>query len=44
MHYVSKIDFAQAMPPRVFGDHRKGFRRDTYVDRAMGARFAHAKA
>ena len=37
MHYVSRIDPAAAQVPRLFERHSLGFRRCTYVDRAMGS-------
>jgi quercetin dioxygenase-like cupin family protein len=37
MHYVSKIDQTAAQTPRLFQPHSTGFRRATYVDRAMGS-------
>jgi mannose-6-phosphate isomerase-like protein (cupin superfamily) len=37
MHYVSKIDPAQAATPGAYKEHTKGFRRATYVDRTMGS-------
>src|SRR5580704_4397561 len=37
MHAVSKIDPAAAQTPRLYQPHSTGFRRATYVDRAMGS-------
>ena len=37
MHYVSKIDEAAARTPGLYERHSSGFRRATYVDRAMGS-------
>jgi mannose-6-phosphate isomerase-like protein (cupin superfamily) len=37
MHAVSKIDPAAAQTPRLYQSHSLGFRRATYVDRAMGS-------
>jgi mannose-6-phosphate isomerase-like protein (cupin superfamily) len=37
MHSVSKIDEAAATTPEVYQAHSTGFRRATYVDRAMGS-------
>jgi quercetin dioxygenase-like cupin family protein len=37
MHHVSKIDPGAATTPPQFGAHSGGFRRCTYVDRAMGS-------
>jgi mannose-6-phosphate isomerase-like protein (cupin superfamily) len=37
MHYVSKIEEAQADTPQFYRDHSSGFRRATYVDRAVGS-------
>ena len=37
MHYVSKIDYATATTPALYQAHSNGFRRATYVDRAMGS-------
>jgi mannose-6-phosphate isomerase-like protein (cupin superfamily) len=37
MHYVSKIDEASARTPMLYAQHSLGFRRATYVDRAMGS-------
>lgn len=37
MHYVSKIDHAQAQTPKLYQNRSSGFRRATYVDRAMGS-------
>lgn len=37
MHYVSRIDEAAARTPRLYEQHSSGFRRATYVDRAMGS-------
>ncbi|HEY4691339.1 MAG TPA: cupin domain-containing protein [Anaerolineae bacterium] len=37
MHYVSKIDEAAAQTPKLYEKHSAGFRRATYVDRAMGS-------
>jgi len=37
MHYVSKLDEAAAQTPEAYQEHSLGFRRATYVDRAMGS-------
>jgi len=37
MHFVSRIDEAAATTPEVYRAHSTGFRRATYVDRAMGS-------
>lgn len=37
MHAVSKIDPATAQTPKAYQQHSNGFRRATYVDRAMGS-------
>jgi mannose-6-phosphate isomerase-like protein (cupin superfamily) len=37
MHAVSKIDPASARTPQLYQQHSTGFRRATYVDRAMGS-------
>src|SRR5580700_5795049 len=37
MHAVSKIDPAAARTPQLYQQHSTGFRRATYVDRAMGS-------
>jgi quercetin dioxygenase-like cupin family protein len=37
MHFVSKIDRASAQTPQLYQDHSAGFRRATYVDRAIGS-------
>jgi mannose-6-phosphate isomerase-like protein (cupin superfamily) len=37
MHAVSKIDPAAAQTPQLYRQHSTGFRRATYVDRAMGS-------
>ena len=37
MHAVSKIDPAAAQTPKLYQPHSAGFRRATYVDRAMGS-------
>jgi mannose-6-phosphate isomerase-like protein (cupin superfamily) len=37
MHYVSKIDEAKAQTPKLYEKHSSGFRRATYVERAMGS-------
>lgn len=37
MHYVSKIDEATARTPALYEQHSTGFRRATYVDRAIGS-------
>jgi mannose-6-phosphate isomerase-like protein (cupin superfamily) len=37
MHTVSKIDDAGAQTPRRYEGHSAGFRRSTFVDRAMGS-------
>ncbi len=37
MHAVSKIDPAAAQTPKLYQSHSLGFRRATYVDRAMGS-------
>ncbi len=37
MHYVSKIDEAQAQTPKLYEKQSSGFRRAAYVDRAMGS-------
>ena len=37
MHAVSKIDPAAAQTPQLYRPHSTGFRRATYVDRAMGS-------
>jgi mannose-6-phosphate isomerase-like protein (cupin superfamily) len=37
MHAVSRIDPAAARTPRDYEQHSSGFRRATYVDRAMGS-------
>ena len=37
MHAVSKIDPAAAQTPKAYQQHSTGFRRATYVDRAMGS-------
>ena len=37
MHAVSKIDPAAAQTPQLYQSHSTGFRRATYVDRAMGS-------
>ena len=37
MHYVSRIDPARAEVPRGYEKYSAGFRRATYVDRAMGS-------
>jgi quercetin dioxygenase-like cupin family protein len=37
MHHVSKIDGAVAQTPRLYEKYSTGFRRATYVDRAVGS-------
>jgi quercetin dioxygenase-like cupin family protein len=37
MHYVSKIDHSSAAAPPLYENRSKGFRRASYVDRAMGS-------
>ena len=37
MHHVSKIDSESARTPPLYNQHSAGFRRATYVDRAMGS-------
>ncbi len=37
MHHVSKIDASAAQIPKLYEKHSAGFRRATYVDRAMGS-------
>jgi mannose-6-phosphate isomerase-like protein (cupin superfamily) len=37
MHYVSKIDPNTAKTPPFYAQHSTGFRRSTYVDRAIGS-------
>jgi mannose-6-phosphate isomerase-like protein (cupin superfamily) len=37
MHFVSKIDFAAGLTPKLYEKFSAGFRRATYVDRAMGS-------
>jgi mannose-6-phosphate isomerase-like protein (cupin superfamily) len=37
MHAVSKIDAKSAQTPQLYRQHSTGFRRATYVDRAMGS-------
>src|ERR1051326_4573641 len=37
MHYVGKIEESSAATPEVYREHSSGFRRATYVDRAMGS-------
>ena len=37
MHYVSRIDESSARTPSPYESHSSGFRRSTYVDRAVGA-------
>ncbi len=37
MHFVSKIDWAQARTPTLYEGRSSGFRRATYVDRGMGS-------
>ena len=37
MHYVSKIDSAAGLTPKVYEKFSSGFRRSTYVDRGMGS-------
>jgi len=37
MHAVSKIDPTTAQTPKLYQQHSTGFRRATYVDRAMGS-------
>ena len=37
MHAVSRIDPAAAQTPQLYRQHSTGFRRATYVDRAMGS-------
>jgi mannose-6-phosphate isomerase-like protein (cupin superfamily) len=37
MHHVSKIDSESATTPPLYRQHSTGFRRATYVDRAMGS-------
>src|ERR1700682_6043650 len=37
MHYVSKISESTAKTPSLYEKHSTGFRRATYVDRAMGS-------
>jgi quercetin dioxygenase-like cupin family protein len=37
MHYVSKIDEGVSQTPKGYTKHSAGFRRATYVDRAMGS-------
>jgi len=37
MHYVSKISESTAKTPPLYEKHSNGFRRATYVDRAMGS-------
>ena len=37
MHYVSHIDEGTAQTPELYGPHASGFRRATYVDRAIGS-------
>src|SRR6185295_10375076 len=37
MHHVSKINEAAAKTPPLYIQHSTGFRRATYVDRAMGS-------
>jgi mannose-6-phosphate isomerase-like protein (cupin superfamily) len=37
MHYVSKIDLDSAVTPPLYANRSTGFRRATFVDRAMGS-------
>jgi len=37
MHHVSKIEESAARTPKLYEPHSTGFRRATYVDRAMGS-------
>ena len=37
MHHVSRIEDAAARTPKLYEQHSTGFRRATYVDRAMGS-------
>ena len=37
MHHVSRIEDAAARTPKLYEQHSNGFRRATYVDRAMGS-------
>src|SRR5438309_1197714 len=37
MHHVSRIDAGSALTPPLYSKHSSGFRRSTYVDRAMGS-------
>jgi mannose-6-phosphate isomerase-like protein (cupin superfamily) len=37
MHHVSKIDESTAQTPKLYEQRSTGFRRSTYVDRAMGS-------
>jgi quercetin dioxygenase-like cupin family protein len=37
MHHVSKIDESSAQTPTLYEKHSTGFRRSTYVDRAIGS-------
>jgi mannose-6-phosphate isomerase-like protein (cupin superfamily) len=37
MHHVSKIDAARALTPKIYDKRSTGFRRATYVDRAIGS-------
>lgn len=37
MHYVSRIDKAKAQVPAPYAQHSSGFRRSTYVERAVGS-------
>ena len=37
MHFVSKIDTSTAHTPKLYEQGSSGFRRATYVDRAMGS-------
>ena len=37
MHFVSKIDAAAAVTPKIYDKISSGFRRATYVDRAVGS-------
>jgi quercetin dioxygenase-like cupin family protein len=37
MHHVSRIDEAAAQTPELYQTHTSGFRRATYVDRAVGS-------
>jgi len=37
MHYVSRVDEPAAATPKLYESHSAGFRRATYVDRAMGS-------